>query len=279
MPVASNGKTDLLNPVLTKLGFQELNEEVAYRVVLSTVAPEKTGKTHFAMGVPGPVGVITTDTGTIEVAKQFMRRKKIVVCNFKSAAELIQLHGENKAQPKYESEWERMKDAYMAVISDKRFRSLVFDTGTEGWELCRLAKFGKLTQVMPHHYGPVNSEFRAMIKAAYERSDLNAVFVHKVKKEYKAIGKDGKEVWTGRMERAGFGDMPYLVDVNLRHYFRGAGKDEDDNPTDACFGIEIIDSRINMLGSVGARLEGEFCNFQFLAETLFPDTAGSGMWE
>jgi len=78
-----------------------------------------------------------------------------------------------KAKGRALTEWTRMKDAAYAIIDNLKFRTLIFDTGTEAWELCRMARFGKLAQVMPQHYTEVNSEFRALVKAAYERKDLN----------------------------------------------------------------------------------------------------------
>jgi hypothetical protein len=271
---------------LTKLGFHNISEDSSYRLIVSTVAMEKTGKTHWALGVPGPVGVLSTDTGTEEVARKFLGSKKLILNNFKTAAELME--GDAKAN-EYEREWNRWTKSYQAIVEDRRIRSAVVDTATETWELCRLARFGKLTQVMPHHYGPVNAEFRTLVKQAYDRNDLNVVWIHKVKKEYKAISGKEKEVWSGKWERAGFGDMPYLVDVNLRHYFARDRKitkvvngEAVEVPAPA-FGIQVIDSRLEMLSVVGMELEAELCSFEMLAESCFPDTVSTngkvGFWK
>jgi hypothetical protein len=258
------------SPILTRdlarLGFREVDPEVAQRVVVATMAPEKSGKTHWAFTAPGPIGAISTDTGTEEIAKRFLGSKRILMCPFRSADD-IRLAGEGKKQA--EQEWKKMKDAIEGVIANPHFRTLIIDTATEAWELCRLAAFGKLTQVMPHHYVEVNAEFRALIKQAYERKDLNAIFIHKVKKEYKT-NREGKDVWSGRWERSGFGDMPYLVDCNVRNYFDRESKE---------FGIEILDSRMEMSSAVGTQLTGDLCSFEMLAETLFPDTQGTGYWQ
>jgi len=273
--VAGNPKT----APLTKLGFEEVTDSVAYRLVVCTTASEKSGKTTFALTAPTPIAAISTDAGTIEIAKGFRRKgRKIVLNQFRPANEIIE-NEEKKAQAAAEREWERMKASYTQVIEDTRFRSMVVDTATEMWELCRLARFGKLTQVMPHHYGPVNAEFKALINKAYDREDLNVILIHKVKKEYKALGKDGKEVFTGKWERAGFGDLPYIVDVNVKHFFQKAVMEGDNLIEEARFGIEIIDSRVNMLSVVGLRLEGELCNFAMMAESMFPETMGAGFWE
>lgn len=262
---------NLLTPELARLGFQDIgSDQPAYRAVCSSTAKEKTGKTYFGMTFPGPIGAISTDTGTEEIAKLFMKKKRIVISHFKSADDLRRDGGgSEKAKQRAEAEWLRMKEAAYSVVDNKKFRTLLFDTGTEAWELCRMARFGKLAQVMPQHYTEVNSEFRALVKAAYERKDLNVLFLHKVKKEYRT-GSSGKDNWTGKWERSGFGDLPYLVDVNLENYF---------DPEAKTFGIRVVDSRINMLEVVGSELEGDLCSFPMLAELLFPDTIGKRMWE
>ena len=262
---------NLITTELAKLGFQDIaNETPAYRIVCSATAKEKTGKTYFAMTAPPPIGAISTDTGTEEIAKLFMKKKRIVISHFKSVDDLRHEGGDSeKAKGRALTEWTRMKDAAYAIIDNLKFRTLIFDTGTEAWELCRMARFGKLAQVMPQHYTEVNSEFRALVKAAYERKDLNVFFLHKVKKEYRT-GSGGKDAWNGKWERSGFGDMPYLVDVNLENYFNSETKE---------FGVRVVDSRINMINAVGMELEGSLCTFSMLAETLFPETIGTKIWE
>jgi len=192
-----------------------------------------------------------------------------VVCPFRSADD-IQQSGDGKKGA--ETEWKKMDDGIRAIVDNRKFRTLIIDTGTEAWELCRLAAFGKLSQVMPHHYVEVNAKFKALVKYAYERTDLNVIWVHKVKKEYKT-NREGKDTWTGRMERAGFGDMPYLVDCNIRHYFAHAPEGQTGQ-----FGVEVLDSRMEMISVVGCRFEGPDCNFQTLAEAMFPETYGEGLW-
>ena len=172
-----------------------------------------------------------------------------------------------------------MKAAILAIIGNKKFRTMIWDTATEVWELCRLAAFGKLSQVMPHHYVEVNSEFRALVNMAYERRDLNAIFIHKVKKEYRTNAA-GKDNWTGKWERQGFGDMPYLVDCNLEHFFQRQVQDPEGNViVQPQFGVRVLDSRHNMLAAVGSEFMGDMCNFEMLGEVLFPDTVRTGLWK
>lgn len=275
----------LLDKQLKDLGFEIVDPTVYHKFSVSSAAKEKEGKTTWAFTAPGPIGVISTDTGTESIAKSFLKQKPIIINYFKSADELQQSETKNKdtKQQLYEREWDRMKTAILAIIHSRRFRTLIVDTATEAWELCRLAAFGKLAQVMPHHYTEVNSEFKAMIKAADENPVLNSIWIHKKKKEYKT-GSGGKDSWSGKYERAGFGDMPFLVDVNLEHFFQPAGAMVPDgnggNETlaEGRFGVRVIDSRINMLSVVGQEFTGEVCNFQELAYALFPETYGSDVW-
>ena len=264
----------LLTRELIQTGFREVDPNLAYRLVACTVAAEKSGKTHWALTAPGPIAAISTDTGTEEIARKFLGPKRILIAPFQSTKELVE--GDNKAEQK--KQWGLMKDAFKRIVENPKIRTMVVDTATEMWELCRLAAFGKLSQVMPQHYVEVNSEFTAMVKMAYQRTDLNVIFIHKQKKQYKATST-GKDAWSGRWERAGFGDLPYLVDINLQHYFTRNRVDSEGNPLPGEFGIEVVDSRIEMVNAVGTKLDGDLCTFAFLAEMLFPDTMGTGFWD
>jgi hypothetical protein len=160
----------------------------------------------------------------------------------------------------YDREWNKLARAFQAVI-ESNYRTLIIDTATEVWEMLRLARFGKLTQVMPHHYGPVNVEFKELVKSICSKPGLNSIWIHQLKKEYKQ-GKDGKDSWTGGYERAGFNGMPYLVDAVVEHYI-----DMDTRE----FGIRILDSRYRTAEVLGEEMTGELCSFPMLAMLLKPE--------
>ena len=135
-------------------------------------------------------------------------------------------------------------------------RSIVWDTATEVWELIRLARFGKLAQVLPVQYGPVNAEMRGLIRTAYD-SNKNFVMLHKMKAEYINDRR------TGKYERAGFGDSEYLVQVNLRTTY---------DPEERTFGIEILNCRQNMT-LCNQAFAGDLCSFPMLAIQIIEGTA------
>ena len=264
-PTKTTYNDGLISRELSQLGFREVNPETAYRVVACTTAPEKCGKTHWALTAPAPIAAIATDTGTEEIAKKFLAKKRIIIVDFKDVRALVEDGDKSAAQ----RQWKRLEDAFKKLVDTTKIRTIVADTATEMWELKRLAAFGKLTQVLPHHYTQVNAEFTALVKEAYNRLDLNVIFVHKQKKQYKT-NKDGKDAWTGKWERAGFGDLPYLVDVNLNHYFNRETKE---------FGVGVIDSRVNMVEVVGQQMEGVLCGFEDLAYQMFPETLNTERWK
>jgi hypothetical protein len=259
-----------MSAALAKAGFTILPEgEDPRRIVASTASGQKTGKTHFATTWPKPQGWLITDTGSEEVIRKriregSIRRQDIVLRTF----EIPETYINREAQPEYQKAWQSMCAAYLALVGDPSIRTLVVDTFTEMWEMARLAAFGKLTQVLPQHYGPLNSEFRGLMKEAYARKDLNILYIHKVKKEYKE-GKKGDSNWTGNWERAGFGDAQYLVDVNMENFYEGGEQRQ--------FGVRLFDCRQNP-DAIALELDGEMATFGWIASAIWPDTLNTD-WE
>lgn len=249
---------------LIDLGFEWAATEENPRLIVSASAKEKCGKTHFALGTtPEPVALIDFDLGTEGVVHKFANRR-IIHKNF-STRRQKELSGEKYTQAEMEQEWTEIRSTILTMIRLPFIRTLVIDTATEMWEAARLSEFGKLDQVKSHHYGPVNREFRDIIQAVYSRKDLNALFLHKVKKEYV------NDKTTGKWERAGFGDMPFLVQVNIEHY-----KDNTDDQGPK-FGIRVVNCRQNPELD-GEELEGEWCSFAKLGQLALPNSK-PGDWK
>lgn len=240
---------------LINSGFEVLSGPEPRRGLwLATEGVNKAGKTHFAFTQPGPIMVLSNDSGTRAIAAKAKGRKVI----FKN----ISFDKSDKNQTEHVKIWERFKRDWWAGFESLPIgASVVCDTGTDLWELARLARLGKLTKVLPHNYVEVNSEFSGLFNGAYElRPDINVCIIHKVKKQYVASRKDAdKEVWNGKMERAGFEAMRYICDANLRHSY---------DPDAGEFVSKILDSRYNMLSAIGEELSGENNNWETVASLL-----------
>lgn len=235
---------------LESLGFVEADGEPKRRLLVSVRGLEKTGKTHFSLTAPGPIAFFDLDMGTEGVVSKFQALGKKILLN--------------KVTPDMaETEWPRFKEAFRAALASRQIKTIVWDTETEVWELVRLCKFGKLTQVMPYHYGPVNNEYRKLLRETYD-SGKNLILLHKMKPKY----IDDKR--TREYERAGFNDIGFIAQVNAIVY-----RDPTDEGGE--FNLEILDCRQNS-DAAGEVLLGEMASFPYLASLAFPDT-NPGDWE
>lgn len=198
------------------------------RLALATVGGEKSGKSHFAiMTAPDPLAVVSLDAGTDEIVdKARAAGRRVYHYPIRvPRPKVIAGQEEQKVQQKiYGPLWDKYARAWEAIAAAKHLRTAIADTFTEAYELARLAYFGKLAQVKPQHYVEVNAEFRNLVKGTYdERPDLNLIYIHKTKKEYRE-GSKGDSNWTGRYEQAGFGDTNYIVDLIVRHGYDVANR-------------------------------------------------------
>lgn len=272
----------LIDPKLKALGFEEPTAPVARpRVLISSVSKEKKGKTSWAFTMPEPIAILSNDNRTRDIADQFVGKVKFVLRQIDLPRMKGTDMGRNKTAVKdnmeaYGPVWDNWVDCHYAILEQARagkFRTVVWDTATDAWETCRVANFGRYSNKQ-QMFTELNSEFKRLIRDAKAVNGLNALFIHKVGKEYKqAAGKDEAN-WTGRWEFRGFGDMPYLVDVSMEHYITQAVPEEDKA---AEFGIRVLDSGINLLNVVGEELTGDMNSFDGLVSLLYPDVE-AGYW-
>jgi len=239
------------SPRLEKYGFADAKDFKSLpRLIMSLSGLEKQGKTHFALTAPGPVAVFDTDIGGEGVTEKFTKDKKVLVTKVARITD-----GDDDAVDDAEEEWDRVKGAYLYLLRGKDVRTIVFDTATEIWELLRIARFGRLTQVMPYQYGPVNKEYRDLIREAYAY-DKNLILLHKMKAQYV------NDKRTGEYERAGFNDTGFLVQVNAQVY-RYSREDGGE------FNLSVKDCRQNPeLAGEDDLFEGEMCTFPWLANMV-----------
>lgn len=237
-----------LSTKLRKQGFISADErEVQPRIILSIEGLEKQGKTHFALTAPGPIAMFSTDIGEEGVVSKF-GDKDIWVMSIDRV--------DDDSAEEAPKEYARFKKAYVDLLRGKDVRTVILDTATEIWEILRMARFGRMTQVMPYQYGPVNAEYRALIRMAYDYNK-NLILLHKMKPKYV------NDKRTAEYERSGFGDTGFLTQVNAWIY-RYSPEDGGE------FVIYIKDCRQNP-DLAGEELVGEVCTFPFLASLVLPN--------
>ena len=266
---------------LSKAGFELAPDEVTPRLIISVEGMDGTGKTHLGLTAPGPIAIINTDDGEEGVVEKFQQQRgdiyivRIEVPNvsqfidskirdIKERNKELDSSGVMEAASKV---WDDLTKAYVMAL--KECRTVIVDTASEAWEILRLARFGRQSNVM-NLYGSVNAEFRRTFKTATYSSNANVVFVHKMKRKYV------NDIWKGAYEVAGFKEMAdYLPQVRLEAY-----RDEE-----GVFMMRVLKCRQNPLlldteySNANVIMDGEdgafdvtATSFPFLGVEVFPET-------
>lgn len=237
--------------------FQRATAAVKPRLLMAVRAREKRGKTNFGLTGPGPLAILHTDMGLDGVVQKFQVDKEIHVATFDLDIDAKNTEGvKAAAQPL----WEEWVDTYAESLR-RKVRTLLVDTWSEACELGRLAEFGKLDHVKPHHYGPLNAKWRKLFKMGMN-ADSNIIFLQRMKEEYEGDSP------TGGYKPAGFKDTGYEVHVVI---------DLDRDEEDGTFLLKIVDCRHSPEAN-GIVLKGDDCTFQKVAGLVMPDV-DEGEWE
>ncbi len=222
--------------------FKKAPTEIKRRLIAHVMGREKSGKTNFALTAPAPIILFDFDYGLEGVVQKFAKEKEIYSSEFR-------IH--EISADRFVAEWDRFRTEFKIALNDPAVETVVWDTGTEVWELLRMARFGKLTQVRPHNYGPVNAEMRGMIRDAYS-SDKNLIIISKMTEQYV------NDKFTGTYVMQGFKDIPYSSQINI---MTQRTKDNE-------FTATILDCRQNA-SIMGLELEGSLVNFQIVLDMVF----------
>jgi len=212
---------------LADLGFTKLTPTRLSRMIVSVEGREGTGKTHWSLSAPDPIAYFNFDVGLEGVDQKFTGRD-IWVLNFPAAPTV---NGKDEAV----AVRDKFLAAYNSVLG--KVSTIVVDTASEAWEIFRLAEFGKLTQVRPHHYAAVNLQFKRLWRLAYETPGQNLIMVHKLKPVYMGESR------TGDYERAGYSDAGYDAQVVV-WLFKESERDED-GKMQTRFGLVVTKCRLN----------------------------------
>ena len=210
------------------------------RLIISVSGLEKCGKTHFSLTAPPRIALFSTDMG-----------EEGVIDKFDKPISIMYLGKFDREDPdvmdQASEEFRKFRTAYLQLLRGQEVRTIVWDTATEIWELLRIARFGRATQIMPYQYGPINAEYRGLIREAF-KYDKDVILLHKMRPVY----IDDKR--TGRYERSGFADTGFLVQLNARIRY-----DSDEK----VFVLRIEDYRHNPF-LAGEEFSGPLCDFTIL---------------
>lgn len=211
----------LAAPVNKLDAFAHYQPKAVRRICMSIEGQEKKGKTHFALTAPGPIVYFNLDYGLDRVRpEEKFPDLDLRVIDVPSVAK--DGHPDAIAD-QAKKIWEWLKIQHVNALDSAR--TVVYDSFTEMWELVRLARFGKLTQVSPQHYGAVNREFHEFIRE-YNQRTANLLLLHKVMPAFENKTS---------LERKGFSHVGFDVDDFVRVDRDETGK----------FFVEVIESGNN----------------------------------
>lgn len=188
--------------------------------VISINGEVGTGKTYLATSGPAKTFIQSTDCRYADVIRRFSDfETRFLVEDYVPLADLSadalfqdaryterdsseKLRAEQAAKAesaKVEREvWRPFKNDVDEAIKRPDVPVIVWDQADEFNELLRLVNFGKLEQNPQLNYGPVNQEFKALIKNVRKAKKV-LVMVHQNRDQYRT-GEDGKGIPTGRRE-------------------------------------------------------------------------------
>lgn len=231
-------------------------------IILALDGFTKVGKTTFALTAPGPIAYLDLNLRAMGVIEPFSEVKdiyqiQIAVPQTTSKKGMAASGGLNVIQTanteQCEAQWDLFVNSYKNALVRREIRSIIIDTATEAYDLTKLARFGRLQQVDPFHWGPVKREFADLVKMGYA-ARKNVLWIHNLKADFK----------TGQPKRDGLTSLDTNVQMNVTAYY-------DDDTNEYC--VRIDDCGINAeLNHTGEVLCGDMCSFPFLASLVYPET-------
>jgi hypothetical protein len=256
--------------VMTGTSFKRTtSSQPRRRIIASIDGLPRGGKTHFSLTAPGPLAYMQLDPGGDDVVPKFAGNKEVHVASYMADVKpgsTVQVVADAA-----EKVWNRFSGDYEAAI--KVMRTLVVDTGTEAYELDRLFRHGKLSQVLPENYGIVFADMRRLLRMAYNH-DCNVIWLHKLGDEYAPVpgstDSKAKRNKTGRLVRKGFSGMGFEVQIEAIARWNEEPEEGEEDFTPG-FQIEVVNCR-QRHELRGLKLDGPMCNFPSLAMQVYPGT-------
>ena len=229
-------------------------------ILISVEGLQKCGKTEFGLSMPDPLFVLNLNLGLSGVIEKHVKNGKTIYVQDIQLPLSAALPGAGFTvlSTAATDKWKLAITSLQEALHDREVKSIFIDTGSELWDLLRIARLGKLAQVLPVQYATVNAEFRQLLQVLL-CSHKNVVLSHKVKPEYVNDQK------TNRFERAGFGDVGFDVQVELIAS-RDLKRDGDDQ-----YAITFADCRANNKLK-GQSVYGKEASFLNIVNLIYPDT-------
>lgn len=263
------------------------------RLIASIQGPVKAGKTRLALTAKKPLGYISLEIGGDEgVVDQFIKAG----VNSTDEIQVAKIHMPNIPHPDSAG---MSEDAYQKAITQgiqdaaaetmdkfyaayytslENFATTVVDTGSDLWEIHRLANFGRLEKIPQLAYGQLNKVMDKIIEDAFSYKG-NVIFIHHMKEKWETfVNEKGKEQGrpSGTFDMAGYKDMKKKVQAVIELWRDDLSEPDEVTQQLVKFHAEIIDSR-HFAGAMGKHFEYDF-TFADIGMAIIPGTTKKD-WE
>ena len=192
-------------------------------MIVAVWGQNKTGKSTFALTFPEDIVVFDFDLGVDRAIGRF-NGKSITVHKIEVPIRLkgLKLAGSAEA-------WHSFEDKFSTACSSKKVKTIVIDTGTQWYELCRFGYLQELQEnkaresLQPIEYGEVYARLRRIIQNA-RLADKHLVLTHYARDEYgvrlnpsTGVKEDYR---TGSLEMDGYKHTEGQADLVLYTFLR-----------------------------------------------------------
>ena len=192
------------------------------RIIASIEGRDKTGKSHLALTSPKPIMYIDLDVGTEGVIHKFQGEDVMVY----QVEQPERLGSSQELMERFGKIWVTIQDKITEALAVNE-GTLIIDTFTEAYDICRLAHFGKMSQVQPHQYQIAYADLREIMRKVHQ-SKMSCVLLHQMQNNFN----------TGEPEMKGWNTASYHVQATLRTH-------RDATPAGPVFYAEVKASRQN----------------------------------
>lgn len=245
------------------------------RLIASIQGHIKCGKTRLALTGRKPMGYISIEIGGDEgVVDQFIKagqdtNDQIQIVQIRMADPVYPDAATFKDDKAYndavsaavqavaEEAMEKFYAAYYTSLAN--FETTIVDTGSDLWELIRLANFGRLEKVPQLAYTQLNKAMDKILDDAYAYKG-SVLFTHHVKEKWQTFINDkGKEQGkpSGIFDMAGYSGIKKKVQAVIELWREDLTEPDPETGLLVGFHGIINDSRHNA-ASMGQRFKGEF---------------------
>jgi hypothetical protein len=244
--------------------FERAEQSSNLNILWASQGPGGSGKTHFLLTAPEPIGVMLFDPAGLKglMANELFKEKDVYLIDYSKIVNPGKIKHEDRGKAaadtlaKFEEDW---------AVALTKFRTIGWDKEEHVWEMLRYANLEDYTD-KPANYYELNMKYRGWFTEA-EAAGVNFGAIRGMKEKWGKTGVNrntGQPTYgsLGEYEPRGMKEVPELVQINLDHRWDNEQRAFITTVLDKC----RLGNALEMLGTEHANLD-----FMTLATLLYPE--------